>query len=346
MIISKPDESVLPQIKYITYQSLRLYNYGCSLIRGHRLRGVKYTSDNLLSDLRLSKHYSVNNDYVVQRLLRMITLHDNVPYMRGRYYRAIYERRHLRIKRDRQVIIYPNGVDTIIDIPESICPGHIERLVILSNPFRFLWVTYDINPMLMLAIDHGVSNWLTCVSNVGTSFIIDGKQLVGYSHGSSKPWSSIKQDAINRAARLVINKCVDNGIGTIVFGWDPNTSNTTLNPLGKELPTMELKDRIRQYAIEYSINFHETEESHTSRASALDGDTVPQSRLKPSDWNPSGIRLKRGLYKTANGIEINADVNAAWNIGAKVASKLNTPFNASLVNKGVFTSPKRIKLWD
>ena len=27
----------------------------------------------------------------------------------------------------------------------------------------------------VLGIDHGVDNWLSCVSNVGTSFIIDGK---------------------------------------------------------------------------------------------------------------------------------------------------------------------------
>ncbi|WP_293155169.1 hypothetical protein [Okeania sp. SIO2C9] len=27
----------------------------------------------------------------------------------------------------------------------------------------------------VLGIDHGVDNWLSCVSNVGISFIIDGK---------------------------------------------------------------------------------------------------------------------------------------------------------------------------
>ncbi|MFM6395454.1 transposase, partial [Planktothrix sp.] len=29
----------------------------------------------------------------------------------------------------------------------------------------------------VLGIDHGIDNWLTCVSNIGTSFIVDGKHL-------------------------------------------------------------------------------------------------------------------------------------------------------------------------
>jgi transposase len=38
-------------------------------------------------------------------------------------------------------------------------------------------VRSDVNPSNVLGIDHGLNNWLTCVSNVGTSFIIDGKHL-------------------------------------------------------------------------------------------------------------------------------------------------------------------------
>ena len=34
-----------------------------------------------------------------------------------------------------------------------------------------------LDPSKVLGIDHGLDNWLTCVSNVGTSFIVDGKWL-------------------------------------------------------------------------------------------------------------------------------------------------------------------------
>lgn len=38
-------------------------------------------------------------------------------------------------------------------------------------------VVIELNKSNALGIDHGVNNWLTCVSNVDTSFIVDGKHL-------------------------------------------------------------------------------------------------------------------------------------------------------------------------
>lgn len=35
-------------------------------------------------------------------------------------------------------------------------------------------IKVDVDPMRVLGIDAGVNNWLTCVSNVGTRFIVDG----------------------------------------------------------------------------------------------------------------------------------------------------------------------------
>lgn len=62
-----------------------------------------------------------------------------------------------------------------------------------------------------------------------------------------------------------------------------------------------------------------TEESYTSKASALDGDNLPIFNSK-SDIKPvfSGKRVKRGLYKTSTGRTINADTNGSLNIARKV----------------------------
>ncbi|WP_339379179.1 hypothetical protein [aff. Roholtiella sp. LEGE 12411] len=62
-----------------------------------------------------------------------------------------------------------------------------------------------------------------------------------------------------------------------------------------------------------------TEESYTSIASALDGDTLPVYKTK-KDTKPvfSGKRIKRGLYKTNTGRIINADTNGSINIARKV----------------------------
>jgi putative transposase len=42
-----------------------------------------------------------------------------------------------------------------------------------------------------LGIDHGIDNWLTCVSNAGTSFIIDQEFLDGTRH-VIYPWNQSK----------------------------------------------------------------------------------------------------------------------------------------------------------
>jgi len=61
-----------------------------------------------------------------------------------------------------------------------------------------------------------------------------------------------------------------------------------------------------------------TEESYTSRASFLDADPLPvygaAGRRTFSGW-----RVRRGLYRAADGWHINADVNGAHNIVRKVA---------------------------
>nr|WP_293084711.1 IS200/IS605 family accessory protein TnpB-related protein [Okeania sp. SIO3B5] len=159
---------------------------------------------------------------------------------------------------------------------------------------------------------------------------------------------SVKCDlGINKAARIVINHCLKNNIGTIVFGWNKGQKNEI--KLGKKsnsefvpIPTARLKERIAQLCQEYGIIFIETEESYTSIASFLDGDDLPNYAEKPNDWKPKSFRqaflrnatqtlfmsrsetrkrIKRGLYRTSNNWCVNADCNGAANIITKVSSK-------------------------
>ena len=58
-----------------------------------------------------------------------------------------------------------------------------------------------------------------------------------------------------------------------------------------------------------------TEESYTSKASFLDLDPLPVYGVDAANVPPfSGKRIKRGLYRAANGRRIHADVNGAYNI--------------------------------
>ncbi len=156
------------------------------------------------------------------------------------------------------------------------------------------------------------------------------------------------RDAVNKAARLVVNHCLEHGIGTIVFGWNPDQKRSAnmgkkTNQKFVQIPTSRLKERIKQLCEQYGLRFVETEESYSSQASFVDDDPVPTYGAKPDNWTPSGKQIKRGLYRTAAGHLVNADANGAANIIKKVAGRLG--INLDQLGRGVLTSPSRVRFW-
>lgn len=231
--------------------------------------------------------------------------------------------------------------------------------------------TVDVDPDRALGIDPGLSNWLTCISNTGTGFIVDGKHIKSMNQHYNKQVATFKErhcqgfwsgrlahitekrnrqmrDAINKAARLVINHCIEHHIGTVVFGW--NQRNKDSVELGKknnqefvQVPTARLKTRVAQLCQQYGLSFVETEESYTSKASYLDNDVLPTFGEKPEGWRPSGRRIKRGLYRSAQKVLLNADANGAANILRKVTTMLG--LDLSGVAKSCLTQPRRVRLF-
>ena len=238
--------------------------------------------------------------------------------------------------------------------------------------YKTVQIQASVDPAKALGIDHGIDNWLTCVSNAGTSFIVDGLHLKSLNQWYNKRVATLKEnqsqgfwshqlarltekrnrqmrDAVNKAARLVVNHCIENKIGTVVFGWnkgqkDSANMGSKTNQKFVQIPTGRLKERIKQLCEQYGLQFTETEESYTSKASFVDGDFLPVFGGKPEGWKESGKRVKRGLYRT--GLQnwyINADCNGAANIIRKVATMLG--LDLSGVSRGVLTAPLRIALW-
>ena len=229
-------------------------------------------------------------------------------------------------------------------------------------------VQADVDTNNVLGIDPGLNNWLTCVSNVGTSFIVDGLHLKSLNQWYNKRVARLKEnqpqgfwsnqlaritekrnrqmrDAVNKAARIVVNHCIKQRIGTVVFGWNKgqrqniNLGSKT-NQSFVQIPTAKLKSRIAQLCEQYGIQFIETEESYTSKASFLDLDELPTFGEKPEGWKESGKRVKRGLYRTKDGFRINSDANGAANILRKVAAKLG--FNLNGVSRGSLARPELV----
>ena len=54
--------------------------------------------------------------------------------------------------------------------------------------------------------------------------------------------------------------------------------------LNLQMPLGKLKDRLRQLCELHGIRFQETEEAYTSKASFLDGDSLPKYGEKPEGW--------------------------------------------------------------
>ncbi|MHC5596166.1 MAG: RNA-guided endonuclease InsQ/TnpB family protein [Nostoc sp.] len=228
-----------------------------------------------------------------------------------------------------------------------------------------------VDPAKCLGLDHGLNNWLTGVSNVGTSFLIDGKHLKSVNQWYNKSVAKLMEgkengfwskrlanltekpnrqmrDAVNKTARLVINHCLDNQIGTLVFGWnrrqkDGANMGRKTNQKFVQIPTARLKERIKQLCEQHGIQFVETEEAYTSKASFLDADSLPKHGEKPQGWKASGNRVKRGLYKASNGFKINADCNGAANILSKVAMMLG--LDLSGISRGDLTAPLKFRFW-
>ena len=98
---------------------------------------------------------------------------------------------------------------------------------------------------------------------------------------------------------------------------------------------------VQTCALPIWITYLEQEESYTSQASCLDLDDIPvyqPDALYTGTF--SGKRIRRGLYRFANGRTVNADINGAANILRK--SKQNFDFEG--LCKGLLDSPLRIRL--
>ncbi|WP_293161257.1 transposase [Okeania sp. SIO2C9] len=52
-------------------------------------------------------------------------------------------------------------------------------------------VQEELNPKNVLGIDPGINNWLSCVSNVGTSLIIDGHKVKSLNQWYNKRVSTL-----------------------------------------------------------------------------------------------------------------------------------------------------------
>ena len=267
-----------------------------------------------------------------------------------------------------------------LPMPSNIDIAHVKEFTILpKNGAFYLEMSYEVEKQhhvldinQALSIDLGTAdNLAACVDTLGNSLLIDARAMKSMNQLWNKKVSTRKEgkseaywdnwldrvtrkrnhqmrDGINKAAKLIIDHCLKYGIGTLVIGWnDGFKSNANMGRINNQkfvqMPLGKLKTRLMQLCDLHGIRFQETEEAYTSKASFLDGDSLPKFGEKPDGWKASGKRVKRGLYKSGNGSLINADLNGAANILQKVASNLG--IDLSLLGRRCLTNAARIRVW-
>ena len=116
-----------------------------------------------------------------------------------------------------------------------------------------------------------------------------------------------------------------------------NNRNFVEIPFNKLISMLQYKGELE--GIEVKL----TEEAYTSKSSALDKDQLFKHGKKPDDYKFSGRRIKRGQYKSKDGILCNADSNGAFNILRKCNPAIDNMKDYRLVVMGCVAHPEYVR---
>ena len=218
---------------------------------------------------------------------------------------------------------------------------------------------------LFLSIDLGVNNLVTAISNIGEQpFIINGRPLKSVNQYYNKVksgyqsmlepkvynskrldritfWRNQKvHDYLHKTSDFIVDYCVKNKISTIVIGknegWKTGVNlSAKTNQNFVSIPHAKLIQKIEYKAQLVGIKVILQEESHTSKCDHLAGESIGHHAKY------SGRRISRGLFKSATGAVINADVNGAIGIALK-SNVASESFRKMIVCSGFASNPMKV----
>lgn len=193
-------------------------------------------------------------------------------------------------------------------------------------------------------VDLGLNNLMTVAMPAGENFIINGKPLKSNNQYYNKTLAKYKSELpkgvytskkiqrltmkrdnkihtyLHQASRLLVAKLKENNVKLLIIGYNKGMKQGI--DIGKKnnqnfvnIPYLKLIGMIKYKCEIEGIEVVIQEESYTSLSSFIDGDDIPvyKKGIK-CGYKFSGKRVKRGLYKTKDGLRLNADLNGAYNI--------------------------------
>lgn len=243
-------------------------------------------------------------------------------------------------------------------IPKGV--GYVCEIVYVKNVES---LNFDRNRVA--TIDFGLRNIVTIANNVGEQpIVVKGGVMKSINQFYNKRKAELQQiyakqdiyngekmkvlttkrnnkikDQMHKISRIVIDWCVSHNVGTIVIGHNENwKQNANMGKKNNQnfvsIPFYILTNQLQYKAEEIGNQVILQEESHTSKCSFLDSESIEHHETY------IGKRTSRGLFRTANGIIINADVNGSLNIGRKAIPKAFAKAVADGI-EGVVLHPKR-----
>ena len=313
-------------------------------------------------DIKLPKYLA--KDGFTTLVIGFVRLKDDiliVPYSNS------FKKTHQEVKIKLPPVLKDKKIKEI-----RIIPKQHSRYFEIQYTYEVEEVQRELNKENALGIDLGIDNLCTCVTNTGASFIIDGRKLKSinqYYNKTNAKLQSIKDkqkiehitlrqkriarkrnnrinDYLSKAARIIVNYCLNNDIGKIVLGYNEDFQrNSNIGSINNQnfvnIPYGKLRDKLIYLCKLYGIEFKLQEESYTSKASFFDGDEIPiYDKENQKEYIFSGKRIKRGLYQTSKGYQLNADCNGALNI----LRKSKVVDLSVLYNRGELNTPKRIRV--
>ncbi|MCG3226663.1 MAG: transposase [Candidatus Heimdallarchaeota archaeon] len=209
------------------------------------------------------------------------------------------------------------------------------------------------NPKRKGAIDLGLTNLVTFVDNIGSRPIIvkdEGKGVKSITqyylkktsrlqkqyaqqqrkkleqnnrmdygktyYRTREKWRRKMKDAFHKLSKFLLDLWVERDLHTIVIGYNPKWKQQIrlkrkTSQLFVLIPFYHLINLLLYKAAEKGITVELVDESFTSKCSFLDNESIQHHTAY------KGKRIQRGLFQSDQGIYINADVNAAYNIMLK-----------------------------
>ena len=254
----------------------------------------------------------------------------------------MYKKTHKPVEIKIPPILADKRIKEIRIIPKSGA-----RFFEIQYTYEAECIQRNLNKNNVLALDLGVNNLVTAVSSEGRSFIIDGRKLKSVNQWFNKENARLQgikdrqgdkkrttnrqkiladkrnrqvNDYMSKTAKKIINYCIAHNIGTLVVGYNETFQRNT--DIGRQnnqnfvnIPYSKLRSKLEYLCELNGIAFVKQEESYTSKASFWDKDVIPVYNAdNPQKYHFSGKRIQRGLYKTSDGVLLNADVNGALNI--------------------------------